>query len=462
MLFDVPRRPKNAVLSGVVLALSAVAGPTVAQGPVAEPARSEEDVYAAEADSLSIGHADGGRLDNPFAVTSSDVLASVRPHRYGTRELVGLLDRAAGAVARSVPGSRLAVGDLSSESGGALSPHESHQSGRDADVGYYMLDERGEPVPQALFVRVDADGNARRGDRRYRFDDARNWTLLEAFVDDPMAETQYVILAPHLRERVVAHARSIGVSEDQLRRVALVTAEMRGSESHDDHFHVRIYCSVGDRPQCLDRPPLHPWYYGTPSPDAVEAARVADVQRAAALRRQQELARRAEEELLRGEARQAALEEARERDLAREPSRQERAEQRRAARLTADERLALRELQRLEREAAELVGRGATAERGRAAELEAEERRWRAAERRRAVRLRETHRRLEADERRRAASLRALAARERRLQTRAEGQQTADRRRAEALLRRGEQLRRERERAERRRESAARMSAMQN
>jgi len=450
MLLDVPTRARAVALSAA-LAATAIAGVAAAQGgPESGATAPDQDaIHAAlEADSLSVGHADGGRLESPFALRSSDVIASVRPHRYGTRELVGLLGRAAAAVARAAPGSRLAVGDLSSEHGGHLTPHESHQSGRDADVGFYMLDDNGQPVPQALFQRMHADGTARRGSRRFRFDDARNWALLVAFVDDPMAETQYVILAPHLRERLLAYARSIGASEDQLRRVELVTTRMRGSDGHDDHFHIRIYCSVGDRPQCLDRPPLHPWYYGTPSPDAVAAARVADIQRAAALRRQQEQVRRAEEELARGQARQEALEVARARALLAEPSRQERLERRRAARLTRDERLALRDLQRLEREASQLAIRSATSERGRAASLAGDERRWRAAERRRAERLRRAQRQLEADERRRAARLRAQEQRRARLQMRAEAQQAADRRRAEALMRRSERLARDRARAQ--------------
>ncbi len=442
----------TAVRTRPIVALTLALGATSVARAQEQQVRSQDEIYEAPADSLSIGHADEGRLENPFAVVDSDVIDAVRPNRYGTRELVGLLGRAAAAVARSAPGSRLAVGDLSSETGGHLTPHESHQSGRDADVGYYMLDERGEPIPRALFVRVRGDGSARRGDRHFRFDDARNWALLVAFTDDPMAETQYVILAPHLRDRLIAYGQSIGASEDQIRRIGLVTQQMRGSEGHDDHFHVRIYCSVGDRPQCLDRPPLHPWYYGTPSPDAVAAARVADLQRAAALRRMQEQAQRAEEQLQRAEERQAALEAARARELAREPTRQEQRERARAARLSHDERLALRELQRLEREAEADRRRAAASEQGRAASLIAEERRWRAAERRRAARLRETQRRQEADERRRAAALRRQAQRAARLEMRAQAQQDADCRRAQELLRRGERLRRERERAEMRRE----------
>lgn len=435
------------------LALFATAGTVLAQ----ESGARDETLE----DSLSIGHTEDGRLEHPFAVESGDYLASVRPNRFGTRELVGLLERAAATVARVAPGARLAVGDLSSETGGHLTPHESHQSGRDADVAFYVLDANGQPVPQAIFIDIGEDGAGRRGSTHYRFDVARNWALLVAFVDDPMAETQYVLVASHLRAMLLDHARTTAVPEDQVRRVEVVTAPIRGSERHDDHFHVRIYCSVGDRPQCLDRPPLHPWYCGTPSPDAVAAARVADIQRAAALRRQQEIARQGEAELARGQAREEALETARARDLANEPTRQERLEQLRALALTRDERRALADLRRIEVETRREQDRARTAEHGRAAVLVAEERRWTAAERRRADRLRASLRQVEADDRRRAAAAvvsgrraaelarRTARDAERRaaaLERRSAAQQAEDRRRAAQLLQQSESLGRERAR----------------
>ncbi len=426
-----------AVAAGAALALLVTARAGAAQEP-----GGDETL----ADSQSVGYADEGRLEHPFAIQTSDRLLAVKPQRFGTRELVGLLHRAADAVAREAPGAVLAVGDLSSETGGPLAPHGSHQSGRDADVGFYMLDESGAPHPRGLFLDVSADGTARRGGARYLFDDARNWALLVAFVDDPMAEVQHVLIASHLRERLLAYARRIEAPEDRIRRVELVTRHIRGSENHDDHFHVRIYCSVGDRPECLDKPPLHPWYYGTPSPDAVVAARVADLQRAAALRRAQAQQRQALSELLRGQALAEAQIEIMARELAREPSRQEAAERRRAARLTQDERRALGALRRQERELRRQEAEHRAAERGRAANLAADARLWEEAERRRARELRATARRFADRERGRAAELRAAERRARALLRRAERQQARDRLRALELLEEGERLRRQRAR----------------
>jgi len=407
--------------------------PVAAQPGVTAPVEPE-----IEADSASGGYADSGTLQDAFVLRSNDVLVTVRPHTHGTRELVGLLERAAEAVAREAAGSRLAVGDLSAPGGGPLTPHDSHQSGRDADLGFYMIED-GKPLPQAMFQRVRQDGSALRGERRFVFDDGRNWSLLVALVDDPTAEVQYVMLAPHIRARLLVYARAIGASDDQVRRVEVVTAPMRDSDAHDKHFHVRIYCSVGDRPQCLDRPPLHPWYYGTPSPGAVAAVRMADRARAVALRRQRKAAREADERLARGHAEHIARERLRAQDLLVEQGHQRQQERLRAVKLTRDERDAVRQMRRAEREARRRVGPGDSA-------LVAQERRWQRAERRRARTLRAAIQRLEAEERRRVAEMQRQA---RRASRRAEAQQRRDRRRAELLLRRGERLQRERERATR-------------
>lgn len=437
---DLAARYLRLVVAAVSLAAVFGAREVEAQDTLVAPL-SEGDL-----DSQSIGHTEAGSLLHGFALESRDSLVSVRSNHFGTRELVGLLTRAADAVARESPGSILAVGDLSSEHGGPLAPHGSHQSGRDADVGFYVRDEQGRPLPQAVLVPLGADGTGPRLGATVRFDDARNWALLVAFVDDLMAEVQHVLIVDYLRRRLLDYGRSIQAPADAYRRVELVTAPIRGSEHHDSHFHVRIYCSVGDRPECLDRPPLFPWYDGTPSPAALEAVRVADLQRAAALRQQQAVERRADFALRSAEERQGLLEVARTEELAREPTRQEALERARAARLSADQRHAVAELRRAEAGLRAETMRLAAEERGREAGLLADERLWNDAERRRAARLREQTRRAEADEQRRAAALRADQRREALLLRRSAAQSTANERRAAQLMRRSEQLARERAR----------------
>ncbi|HEY4118507.1 MAG TPA: penicillin-insensitive murein endopeptidase, partial [Byssovorax sp.] len=59
-------------------------------------------------------------------------------HSYGTPELTHALKHAAEKVANKYAGSVMLLGDLSGKEGGQLAGHGSHQSGRDADVGFYV------------------------------------------------------------------------------------------------------------------------------------------------------------------------------------------------------------------------------------------------------------------------------------------------------------------------------------
>lgn len=406
------------------LTLIGAAGGAAAQEEIAAESAAEPE------DSLAIGRADDGRLEHPFTLHPSDDLVVLSHRRHGTRELVGLLRRAASAVARRAPGSQLAVGDLSRPEGGPFPPHISHQNGRDADIGFYVTSEAGHAVPTSAFVRFGPDGVGRRRDgARFRYDVARNFALLSALVDDPFAGVQHVLVAPHLRDRMLAWGEQHAPND--VERVRLVTEPIRGSDSHDDHFHVRIYCSVGDRPQCLDAPPLHPWYDGSPSPDAVAAARAADRLRAAAERRQQDELRRQNAALEAELARQAADELARAAELADEPARQAAAERDRAIRQQALWRRYEADARRRDRALADEGRRARAAERARAAAAEREarrqrliERRWATRHERREARQREEMRRRQAAAERRMIALRRRA--ERDLQRMERSRETTD------------------------------------
>ncbi len=219
--------------------------------------------------SRSVGVPDRGRLREAARLATSEVLR-VRDERdasYGTAELVQLIERAAARVAAASPGAPLVVGDLSRERGGHLSPHRSHRSGRDADIGFYLVDEEGHSAEVERFVNLRRSGCGRFQGHRYCFDAARNWALAVELVSDPRAPVQYLMVAPDIRRRVLRAGEQAGAAEELLERVRTATAPHSGSRSHRSHFHIRIYCPEDDRPGCIDEPPYHDWYVGTPSPD---------------------------------------------------------------------------------------------------------------------------------------------------------------------------------------------------
>ncbi len=250
-------------------------GAQLASSPAREPATPPPPSPPPPSPSRSIGVPDRGRLRDAARLVSSERVR-VRDDRnasYGTVELVRAIERAAARVAEEHPGPRLVVGDLSREEGGHLSPHRSHRSGRDADVGFYVVDEQGQPAEVPQFVNLRRNGCGHALGARYCFDAARNWALVVALLSDENAPVQYLLVAPDIRRRVLAEGERIGADEALLERVRTATAPHAGSRSHRSHFHVRVYCAEDDRPECIDEPPYHAWYVGTPSPDAPAALR---------------------------------------------------------------------------------------------------------------------------------------------------------------------------------------------
>ena len=175
--------------------------------------------------------------------------------RYGLGALIGLVDRAGRRLYRQFPGSVLSVGDFSRAGGGEIERHASHESGRDADIAFFVTDARGHSIVADHFVSFHADGTAPTWPGA-RFDDARNWALVTALLDDPVAHVTHIFVSAPLRFRLLAYAQRIGVPEPLRTRAAFTMVQPRGSLPHDDHFHVRIGCPAG-MTSCIENPVIH-------------------------------------------------------------------------------------------------------------------------------------------------------------------------------------------------------------
>jgi penicillin-insensitive murein endopeptidase len=202
----------------------------------------------------SVGSPTHGALEGGVALPASAFVALRKAPgaHWGVPGLIGLIERSARRVARLHPGSVLLVGDLSGRRGGRLGGHRSHQSGRDADLGFYYSDARGRSVAVSQFVRVGEQGRVE--GTRLEFDEARNWALVESWIIDPGARVQHVFVAEPLRQRLLAHARRIGAHPPVLYRAALVLKQPTRGLVHDDHFHVRIACPRDQREGCVSEP----------------------------------------------------------------------------------------------------------------------------------------------------------------------------------------------------------------
>jgi hypothetical protein len=207
--------------------------------------RSRERVEIRElvagATGQSVGAPWAGRLLRATQLPEGDGYHIRHPWRaFGTETTVALVERAIGQTLEAFPDEHvLAIGDLSAESGGAITEHRSHQSGRDIDVGLFYIEQpAGYP---ASFVHADQDN----------LDCAATFKLLESFLatvgDD--GGVQMIFLDFDVQGILYTWARDNGVSERRLERIFQYPHGRGSSEglvrhepNHDNHMHVRFTC----------------------------------------------------------------------------------------------------------------------------------------------------------------------------------------------------------------------------
>jgi penicillin-insensitive murein endopeptidase len=214
--------------------------------------------------SASIGKAsrgslvDGVRIPDKGEGFTTRNLWRERGNRYGTAELVDLIIGTGRRMART-PGERLVVADLSAQRGGRVPKlHRSHQSGRDADLVYFMRDATGARMEADAMRVFDKDGVAKDGSG-ITIDVPRTWELMRALLTGDEATVQWIFMYQPIADRVIAYGASIGESDELLARAKMVMKQPGDSARHDDHIHVRVYCSPRDLSYgCVDIGPMEP------------------------------------------------------------------------------------------------------------------------------------------------------------------------------------------------------------
>ncbi len=199
----------------------------------------------------SIGRPSRGRLEGAVRLVESDSVRILpRRHRgrcldWATPRLVAALERAGRKVRERHPGSPpLSVGNLSAARGGPIPPYSrSHQCGRDADLAFYQLDEKGSPVsPEDL---SSFDEKLRSLTRR--FDVRRNWALVQALLEDDQIEVKWLFVSRPLKAALLAEGRRTGADEALLAKAKQLLHQPSDAPPHDDHFHLRIRCTASER-----------------------------------------------------------------------------------------------------------------------------------------------------------------------------------------------------------------------
>jgi penicillin-insensitive murein endopeptidase len=153
---------------------------------------------------------------------------------WATKETVDYLTAAISAVHKRHSGSHvLSIGHISANKGGYLSPHKSHQSGRDVDTSYYYKADQ----PFRWYRPANADN----------LDRARTWTFVRALLTD--TDVEWIFINTSVQKLLKEYALSIGEDREWLDSVFQYGSRhpwplIRHAHGHDTHIHVRFYNPV--------------------------------------------------------------------------------------------------------------------------------------------------------------------------------------------------------------------------
>ena len=121
------------------------------------------------------------------------------------------------------------VGDISDADGGRLKRHDTHQAGRDADVGFYYKGTQPKWWEPGTAANLDLP---------------RNWALVRALITCTDVET--ILLDTRIQRLLYQYALSISEDKAWLDRVFQFSrgsrdALIRHVAGHRTHYHVRLY-----------------------------------------------------------------------------------------------------------------------------------------------------------------------------------------------------------------------------
>jgi murein endopeptidase len=223
---------------------------------------------------MSVGRTNAGLLVNGVQLPEGADWRRIDPDReWGTEETIEAIRAAIGRVVATFPGTApLPIGHVGARHGGPLSPHKSHQSGRDADIGYYYT------TKSPWFARATADN----------LDRPRTWALVKAFAE---GDVEMILIDVSVQKLLRDYALSHGEDRDLVDRLIQVGSKnawtvVRHVPGHATHLHVRFSSpaatSVGARAEpfyradlakaIAARAPSRPDHHATRSKEAPAAA----------------------------------------------------------------------------------------------------------------------------------------------------------------------------------------------
>lgn len=186
-----------------------------------------------------------------------------RKRAYGTVEVVSAIIRAGKTLAKRPETEHIVINDLSFAQGGPIDGHASHRAGRDFDFYFPLHTRNKKPFPGKL-IPLNRNGvgfdyrklDDPTDDIEVHIDLERTWDFLSALLEDEQAPVQVIYLVAHLQSALAKHARARGVPHARIAHFLQHSCQPKGAP-HDDHGHIRFYCSAEDiRAGCQDNAPI--------------------------------------------------------------------------------------------------------------------------------------------------------------------------------------------------------------
>jgi penicillin-insensitive murein endopeptidase len=183
---------------------------------------------------ISVGRPNAGFLIGGQRMSRGKDWVLTQPaHSYATSETIEQLTHCLQRVRSELPGApKVRLGSLSAKGGGKIAPHDSHRTGRDADVYFFRQ-------PGAHWNEPATEQD---------LDLPLTWALLRCFLTD--TDVDFVLIDTAVMGWLESYARSLGEPSAWLTAlfhdvpagpgVRANRALVRHAPGHVDHMHVRF------------------------------------------------------------------------------------------------------------------------------------------------------------------------------------------------------------------------------
>lgn len=196
------------------------------------------------------GYSGGGKLENSTAMpTSSQHHYFSKPHEnqfYGTYDLVRVVKLLAKEIYTKIfPGIKIRINDFSKRKGGYIPPHQGHQNGLEADIGY-LTENSHKKIPQHAKING-----------RWVLNFEAMWKVFKFLGGSSRVSLFYVnkSVKPQFCHYARSELRSTDRKTSDLAKLTLRKMEAIGG--HTSHFHVRMECGRHN-PRCKTDGPTKP------------------------------------------------------------------------------------------------------------------------------------------------------------------------------------------------------------